>query len=72
MRTVVMSVALPAMALALAAPTAAQLPDPGMEIDPERTALVITDPQSAVTNFRFIANTVWTTEQAVTAMTAGR
>ena len=29
----------------LATSLAAQLPDPGMEIDPERTALVITDPQ---------------------------
>ena len=26
--------------------TAAQLPNPGVEIDPERTALVITDPQN--------------------------
>jgi len=30
----------------LAASLVAQLPDPGMEIDPERTALVITDPQN--------------------------
>lgn len=32
--------------LALSAKLSAQLPDPGMEIDPERTALVITDPQN--------------------------
>ena len=30
----------------LAASLVAQLPDPGMEIDPDRTALVITDPQN--------------------------
>ncbi len=36
-----------AILLAAVAPDlAAQLPDPGMEIDPERTALVITDPQN--------------------------
>jgi nicotinamidase-related amidase len=35
-----------ALIFSLAAPLAAQLPDPGMEIDPERTALVITDPQN--------------------------
>jgi|GEM_PF-4872754 hypothetical protein len=27
-------------------PSIAQLPDPGMVIDPDRTALVITDPQN--------------------------
>jgi len=32
--------------LALAGPLPAALPDPGMEIDLERTALVITDPQN--------------------------
>ena len=32
--------------LALAAPLPAALPDPGMEIDLQRTALVITDPQN--------------------------
>lgn len=41
-----MSGILLATALGLAVPTAAQLPDPGMEIDAERTALVITDPQN--------------------------
>lgn len=30
----------------VAYPVLAQLPDPGMEIDPERTAIVITDPQN--------------------------
>ncbi len=36
-----------AILLAAVAPDlAAQLPDPGMEIDPERTALVVTDPQN--------------------------
>jgi nicotinamidase-related amidase len=35
-----------ALVASLAMPLAAQLPDPGMEIDPERTALVITDPQN--------------------------
>jgi hypothetical protein len=69
------------------------LPNPGMVIDPERTALVITDPQNdfevavvtdataaaivpegdgyqaALVNFRFIANTVWTTLEAVQAIT---
>ena len=36
-----------AILLAAVAPDlTAQLPDPGMEIDPERTALVITDPQN--------------------------
>lgn len=30
----------------LAAPAAAQLPDPGLEIDPANTAIVITDPQN--------------------------
>jgi len=29
-----------------AAPALAQIPDPGMEIDPKRTAIVITDPQN--------------------------
>ena len=43
---------LPTLALAVAllgltpADTAAQLPDPGMEVDVSRTALVITDPQN--------------------------
>ena len=43
---------LPTLALAVAllgltpADTAAQLPDPGMEVDLSRTALVITDPQN--------------------------
>lgn len=32
--------------LAISSPTMAQLPDPGMEIDPSNTALVITDPQN--------------------------
>ena len=32
--------------LATASPLKAALPDPGMDIDPERTALVITDPQN--------------------------
>jgi len=32
--------------IAAAFPLFAELPDPGMEIDPERTALVITDPQN--------------------------
>ena len=32
--------------LVLAGNALAQLPDPGMDIDPERTALVITDPQN--------------------------
>ena len=32
--------------LGLAAAATAQLPDPGLEIDPARTALVITDPQN--------------------------
>ena len=75
--------------------TLAQLPDPGMVIDPERTANLCTESHmrelieqgfevavvsdataaaqvpdgdgyaSAVTNFRFIANTVWTTDEAV-------
>ena len=57
--------------------TYAQLPDPGMQIVPGRTAILITDPQNdflspegdgyqaALVNFRFIANTVWTTQQAV-------
>ena len=36
-----------AILLAAVAPDlTAQLPDPGMEIDPERTALVVTDPQN--------------------------
>lgn len=30
----------------IASPLLAQLPDPGLEIDPDRTALVITDPQN--------------------------
>ncbi len=36
------------MALMIAWPTiaSADLPDPGMQIDPGRTALVITDPQN--------------------------
>jgi nicotinamidase-related amidase len=46
MRKTVMFMVLMAMTLAMAAPMVAQLPDPGMEIDPERTALVITDPQN--------------------------
>ena len=38
----------PAVTIALACTGAAmaQLPDPGMEIDPENTALVVTDPQN--------------------------
>jgi nicotinamidase-related amidase len=32
--------------LSLSSAAVAQLPDPGMDIDPERTALVITDPQN--------------------------
>ncbi len=47
-------------ALAIPALSSAALPDPGMEIVKGRTALV---------NFRFIANTVWTTKQAVKEMT---
>jgi nicotinamidase-related amidase len=35
-----------ALVASLAMPLVAQLPDPGMEIDPARTALVITDPQN--------------------------
>lgn len=35
-----------ALALAVHAPALAQLPDPGFEIDPKRTALVVTDPQN--------------------------
>ncbi|MEN8143786.1 MAG: isochorismatase family protein, partial [Gemmatimonadota bacterium] len=34
------------LALIAAKPVAAQLPDPGMEVDITRTALVITDPQN--------------------------
>ena len=44
--------------------THAQLPDPGMEITPGRTA--------ALVNFRYIANTVWTTEQAVQKIEASK
>lgn len=68
----------------------AALPNPGVTIEPGRTALLITDPQNdflspdgvtwgvvgkSVTDnktvenidslFRFIANTVWTTQEAV-------
>ena len=86
--------------LAAASVSFAQLPDPGMVIDPTDTALVITDPQNdflsphgvacvvvgksveanntvqnpqvaegdgyaaALVNFRFIAKTVWTTQEA--------
>lgn len=32
--------------VALAPAATAQLPDPGLDIDPHRTALVITDPQN--------------------------
>lgn len=35
-----------ALSLLIASPLKAQLPDPGMSVDPTRTALVITDPQN--------------------------
>ena len=35
-----------ALTIAITSVATAQLPNPGMEIDPERTALVITDPQN--------------------------
>ncbi len=34
------------MVISIASIAQAQLPNPGMEIDPERTAIVITDPQN--------------------------
>lgn len=34
------------LALVLSSPSFAQLPDPGMEIDPKTTAVVVTDPQN--------------------------
>ncbi len=42
----------------------AQLPNPGMQIDPARTA--------ALVNFRFIANTVWATNEATQAIRASK
>ena len=42
----------------------AQLPNPGMQIDPARTA--------ALVNFRFIANAVWTTDEATQAISASK
>jgi nicotinamidase-related amidase len=39
-------VILVAMIMSFASTATAQLPNPGMQIDPERTALVITDPQN--------------------------
>ena len=35
-----------ALTIVASAPALAQLPDPGFVIDPERTALVVTDPQN--------------------------
>ena len=58
----------------------AQLPDPGMTVDASNTALVVTDATAsailpeldgnaaAQTNFRFIANATWSTEEAVSAI----
>ena len=55
--------------LAASSSVSAALPDPGMEIDPERTAVLITDPQNDFLSPHKIygpeTNTVWTTEQAV-------
>jgi hypothetical protein len=48
----------------------AALPDPGVEIVPGRTALLITDPQNDFLSpkgvaWTVVANTVWTTKEAV-------
>jgi nicotinamidase-related amidase len=45
-KTIVMTLTRFAAALALAAVASAQLPNPGMVIDPNNTALVVTDPQN--------------------------
>ena len=58
----------------------AALPDPGMQVEPGRTALVVTDPQNdflssegvawGVVGKNVEANAVWTTEEAAKAMQA--
>jgi len=60
-KTTFTRLALTAVVLSLVVANAnAQLPDPGVEVVEEGNGH-----ESALVNFRFIANAVWTTEEAV-------